>query len=449
MIEAVQRRIDINARNIGYSEREIQELKEPFAINSYVGETPDGYPVVVERVQHRRDKDGAGGGFNFIEYKPGAVTIEDLQRRARTKALGLGTIMSLKRWLVRVQLAQGIGENVGGAKGVLVVPEGTLPNHYNPNRDRLDPILEDYVDVQTEKGLIGIGIDRHAPDVSSGPRDMDLMANRHVMRTGDERSIAAFSGKSLENHGLAGREISTPKGLVDMLRRHMGTLGMNPLETTVAVQGAGNVGYHFAHLAQEHLGVKIVAISDKNHAVVGSADQPLRFGETITVEDREITRWNEDIHRSSNNPRALFDVPADVLVLAALPDSVTADNGVMKQLRTDTLKIILPGANNPMDEETIAYCLAHGISVLSDIDTNKGGFFGSNIEYNQGVTGNIYSEAFVLEALRKCIDEVYDEILEEAGGNPINMVDPAYRMAIKRQYERDHSGLLVPASART
>jgi len=438
MIEAVQRRIEKNAKEI-LTPREIQEFETPQEVHQYVGETDEG-PVTAVRTQHRIRGDGSGGGFKIVEV--GAdMPVDEMLRLNRAHSLGLATLMSLKGGLFELDLPGGHGNDFGGAKGEMFVPKGTLPTADNPSREKIDAILEAYVRAQAEKGAIKLGNDRHAPDMNTGPADMDLMANTLVNYTGDERARAAFSGKSLEAYGLAGREIATSQGLVFMLENQLQLLERDPQKTTVAVQGSGNVGYHFARLATEQLGVKILGISDRFVAVEGTADAPIIVDETVKFENRAIAAWNEDVHRVSTRPDDLLEMDVDVLVFAAAPDTITKEKNNKHVVKAP---ILLQGANSPFDEDAFRYYLKQGKFLTADIDANKAGLVGSNIEYNQGMTGSLWTERMVIGALKNVMDTSFKKVLAEADDEH-NLVDPAFRVAIKSEYEKDHSGLFVPS----
>lgn len=431
MIEAVQRRIETNAQRL-FTAEEIDELYEPQRVNEYARITEMG-PIVAARTQHRMGEDGSGGGFKIVETE-GGLSVVEMVRRTREQSLGLGTLMTLKGDLVHLDLPDGHGNDFGGAKGVMMVPEGMLSN-----RKAMNTVLGDYVAEQHGKGALGIRIDRHAPDMNTGAQDMDHMAKTLRKITGDERSIAAFSGKSIEAGGLEGREIATAQGLVFTLAKHLETLGMNPADSTVAVQGSGNVGYHFARLAAEQLGVKIVGISDRNRAVVTDRAHPIRMDDTVRFENRMISSWDEDQHGSFANPDDLLGMEVDILVFAAAPDTITEAKGNKQQLKA---KVILQGANNPMDGEAIDYLIDNRVSVVADVLGNAGGFVASNFEYNQGMTGIHWTERMAIAALQRVMEDAYDRVRDEAD-NVYDFTNPAFSVALKRRYERDHSGLYL------
>jgi glutamate dehydrogenase/leucine dehydrogenase len=412
--------------------KEIEELNQPAAVHHFVNN--EGNAAIV-RVQHRIGEDGSGGGLKMLEMEPGK-TIDEALASAFTKAAALATAMENKASVINLTLPNGIGEDVGGAKGVAYVPAGTLGS-----REQRDAILSEYVQTQAAKGVLGVKIDRHAPDMNTGPEDMNVMGRTLEEVTQDKMAIAAFSGKSIEHGGLRGREIATSQGMVYTLQKHLETLGLNPRSTTVAVQGAGNVGYHFARLASEYLGVKIVGISDKDKAIMADANAPILVDETITFANRGIHTWNEELHQRHNNPDDLLGMPVDVLVFAAAPNTVTEEKSNKEQLKA---KIHLYGSNNPVDSEGIDYYLKNGVSILPDILSNAGGFAASNMEYNQNINGVTWEEGMVLGALKKIMHDAYDRVLSEAR-DPRNMVDPAFDVAVKVRHNRYKSELLVPS----
>jgi len=436
MIEAVQDRIQRNAQNI-LTQEEIVRLEEPAHVHEYVGESSQGIVTAV-RTQHRLGADGSGGGFKRVEVGPDSLSLDQMLRLNRQHSLGLGTLMTLKGNLTVLDLPGGFGNDFGGAKGEMYIPANLSP-------DEKDDILRDYVATQYGAGALGLGIDRHAPDMNTDKHEMDVMAQTLVDITQNEKARAAFSGKSERAGGLEGRDIATGQGMVYTLGRHLEAIGRSPAGMTVVVQGAGNVGEHFTRLAQEQLGVRIVGISDKEKAIVAGTGDSLDLNQ-IEFKDKGIGSWNEDLYKKLDTPDDLLETDVDILVFAAAPDVVTEARGNKERIRAS---IILQGANNPMDSQAIDYYLANGKIVIADILANAGGFVASNYEYNQAMTGDKWTEAMVLSALERVMHDAHDRVYAEAieMGNARNMVDAAFTMAIKRQYERDHqSNLLVPVA---
>lgn len=384
--------------------------------------------VDIVRVQHRLGEDGSGGGFKIIE----GVATPDRLRAIAEQAGGLAAAMTIKGAVLDglLNLPEAKGNDFGGAKGVGLVAPGTLDS-----RERLEAMLEGYVRHQSDKGALGLGIDRHAPDMNTGDLEMDLMARILAEHTGDPSAIAAFSGKSLEAGGLPGRDIATGWGLAIIFRRHLEALGRDPRNTTVAVQGSGNVGEHFARFA-EGFGANILGMSDSYHAVAANGSGPLRIGgedPTITFANRGIARWDEDHYKTLEKPDDLLEMDVDVLVFAGPVDTVTAERGNIKKPRA---KILMKGANNPLDTEAIDYHLNEGRSIVADTLGNGAGFAASNIEYNQGISGSQWTEPEIKAKLEIVLNEAYDRVYKEGGEDPMDMVNPAFRVSAQSLAKR-------------
>src|SRR5919204_669453 len=75
----------------------------------------------------------------------------------------------------------------------------------------------------------------------------------------DDGSVRAFKGFRVQ-HNL-GREEATARGALFCLLSALKAQGRSLERTTIAVQGFGNVGSHFAKFVAE-LGATVVAISD-------------------------------------------------------------------------------------------------------------------------------------------------------------------------------------------
>lgn len=434
MIEAVQDRMYRNAQNL-LTPQELIKLEEPEDVHIYVADSPDGMVTAV-RMQHRLGRDGSGGGFKMMEVDSD-LPIEERLRRNQQHALGLATLMTLKGNLVELDLPGGFGNDFGGAKGEMYVPRGTLVSP-----EKRAAIFREYVEKQYAAGALGLGIDRHAPDMNTGPWEMDAGADRLREIIGDDRGGAAFSGKSLENGGLEGREIATGLGMVYMLENHLQTLQRNPRGMTAAVMGSGNVGYHFAKLAKELLGVEIMGISDRDRAVVGDSNRPLQLDDSIKFENRSIGWWDEDKHRQLAHPDDLLEAEVDIFVFAAAPDVVTAEKGNIGRLKAG---IILEGANSPLDNTATDYYMAEGKDIIPDILANGAGYVMSNFEYNQGQTRHKWEKSLAIATLHQVMNIAYENVHNTGVdlGDERNLKDAAFSHALKRQWEKDN-GIYVP-----
>jgi glutamate dehydrogenase (NAD(P)+) len=109
--------------------------------------------------------------------------------------------------------------------------------------------------------IIGPDKDIPAPDVGTGAREMAWIRNQYEKYHGF--NPACVTGKPVEHYGAEGREEATGRGVGILAYKLLGNLGKKPKETTVSLQGFGNVGSHAAKFLHESE-YKIVAVGDQS-----------------------------------------------------------------------------------------------------------------------------------------------------------------------------------------
>jgi glutamate dehydrogenase (NAD(P)+) len=142
----------------------------------------------------------------------------------------------------------------------------------------------------------------------------------------------------------------------------------------VVVQGLGNVGSHFARLAQDEDYASIVG--------VGEADGTLHAPDGMDI--HEVLAWKEETGSirdfpgatTLNNPRACLELDCDILVPAALENQLTADNAHRIQA-----PLIVEAANSPTTAEADAILRQRGTVLIPDIYANAGGVTVSYFEW--------------------------------------------------------------------
>src|SRR5438046_8865574 len=75
------------------------------------------------------------------------------------------------------------------------------------------------------------------------------------------------TGKPLVIGGSLGRDEATSRGLMYAVREAAKKVKLTLKGTTIAVQGFGNVGMHFARLMHDEQGSKIIAVSDSKEGI--------------------------------------------------------------------------------------------------------------------------------------------------------------------------------------
>src|ERR1700680_2309995 len=184
------------------------------------------------RVQHNTTRGPAKGGIRFHPD----TNLEEV------KALSMW--MTWKCALMNIPY--------GGAKGGVVVDPGELSHR---ELERLTRRFASEISL-----LIGPDSDIPAPDVNTNAEVMAWIMDTISMEAG--YSIpAVVTGKPLDIGGSEGRPSATGRGVTIVALEACRREGMDPHETTVAVQGFGNVGSVTANLMEE-AGFRIRAVSD-------------------------------------------------------------------------------------------------------------------------------------------------------------------------------------------
>src|SRR5213594_4004832 len=184
------------------------------------------------RVQHNINRGPAKGGIRFSPE----VSLDEVR--------ALAMWMTWKCAVVNIPF--------GGAKG------GVLCDPHKLSRAELERLSRRYA---TEISiLIGPNSDIPAPDMNTNPQIMAWMIDTFSMHQGYSVP-AVITGKPLAIGGSEGRLEATARGIQFVTREAMIDLGMDPEESSVVIQGFGNVGSISARLLHE-LGCRVVGVSD-------------------------------------------------------------------------------------------------------------------------------------------------------------------------------------------
>ena len=187
--------------------------------------------------------------------------------------------------------------------------------------------------------------------------------------------------------GIYGRREATSRGLYFVLCEacaqsdDMRALGLAPgLEgKRIVVQGLGNVGYYAAKFCREGGGAIIIAIAEREGAIMnvrGLDEEQVRQHRTATGSILGFPGAT-DIPRSTD----ALELDCDVLIPAALENQLTAENAPRIRAR-----IILKGANGPTTPEGDEILRSRGALLIPDIYANAGGVTVSYFEWPENLS---------------------------------------------------------------
>ena len=363
----------------------------------------DGHVEVFEgyRVQHNSERGPTKGG---VRYHP-SVTLDEV------KALAM-----LMTWKCAV-----IGLPYGGAKGGIVC---------DPSQMSLGEIERMTRRFTSEISIIiGPAKDIPAPDVNTNPQVMSWMMDTYSMTVG-YAVPGVVTGKPVEIGGSEGRAEATGRGVATVMMAAAERLGLHPAQSTVAIQGFGNVGSSAAKFLHGK-GFKITGVTDVGGGLFNprGLDIPALLAHVQKSADRQIKGFGGGEYMEGHDAAnaRLLALPADILAPCALENQITADNaGAVKA------KIIVEGANGPTTPEADEILAKAGVVVVPDILANAGGVTVSYFEWVQDLQANFWAEEDVNRSLDRLMMRSFQDVSDVAAREKCDLRTAAQMLAISR-----------------
>ena len=327
------------------------------------------------RVQHDSSRGPTKGG---IRYHPD---------------VNLGEVAALAMWMTwKCALAD---LPYGGAKGGVAI----APKQFSqPELQRLTRRYAAEI-----FPLIGPDKDVPAPDVGTDSQVMAWIMDTYSQQVGYSVP-GVVTGKPLSIGGSLGREEATGRGVVCVTMEALRHLKLDIRNTTVAIQGFGNVGAHTARIMQE-CGARVIAVSDVNGGLYNSngLDIPALVARYKTdgqpLRETKLGDW------LSNDE--LLQLDCSVLVPAALSEQITEHNAAKLRCR-----ILAEGANGPTTLEADRILQDRGIFIIPDILANSGGVIVSYFEWVQDLQRFFWKSTDIQERLQDIMITAFHRTLQ-------------------------------------
>ncbi|MFX1390681.1 MAG: Glu/Leu/Phe/Val dehydrogenase [Promethearchaeota archaeon] len=398
--EIAKNQIDIVGKEVGLDANLIKYLKRieralivtiPILMDDDKLEIFDGY-----RVQHSTVRGPGKGG---IRYSP-EVTLDEVK--------ALATWMTWKCSLLNLPL--------GGAKGGVCVDPRKLSNK------ELERLTRRYASEIIN--MIGPDIDIPAPDVNTNAQVMAWIMDTYSMNKG--RSVpGVVTGKPIEIGGSVGREPATGMGLFYVLEAMCEKLNIELKTQSIVIQGFGNVGGTIADLLYKE-GCQIVAISDISGGLYSSEGLDIEKLLKWTQQGKFLKDYEDKRYKLITNEE-LLTLECNILIPAALESQITGKNA-----NNIKCKIILEGANGPVNTEADKILFKKGIVVIPDILANAGGVCVSYFEYVQDIRAYFWELDRINKELKKIILRAFEEVYQISKERKINLRTAAYIIAVSR-----------------
>lgn len=309
------------------------------------------------RSVHSEHMEPVKGGIRF------SLTVEQNEVEA------LAALMTYKCALVQVPF--------GGSKGGLCIDPRAWDEH------EMEMITRRFAYELIKRDLINPSQNVPAPDMGTGEREMAWIVDQYRrMNTTDINAAACVTGKPINSGGIQGRIEATGRGVQYALQeffrndedKAMAGLTGTLKEKRVIVQGLGNVGYHAAKFVSEEDGAKVIAVIERDGAVLN----PDGLNIEVLKEHIMMTGGVKGFLSGEyiEDGASILELDCDILIPAAL-------EGVINLTNADRIKanLIIEAANGPITSGADQVLVKKGVVIIPDLYANAGGVTVSYFEW--------------------------------------------------------------------
>ena len=281
----------------------------------------------------------------------------------------LAALMTYKCSIVSVPYA--------GSKGALKID----PKKYSI--EELEHITRRFAQELDKRGLLGPGINVPAPDMGTGQRMMSWIADEYQkLHPSDINAQGCVTGKPVHFGGVEGRMEATGRGVQFGLQeffRHPDDIAKARLDGSLAgkkiiIQGLGNVGYHAAKFLREEDGALIIAILERDGAIIDEKGLNVEAVSKYKLEHGKVEGFPGS--QFVKNGSDVLEHPCDILIPAAMEGVITHKNAPRIKA-----KVIAEAANGPVTYEADQILNEKGIFIIPDAYLNAGGVTVSYFEW--------------------------------------------------------------------
>ena len=361
----------------------------PFRRDEYTEvETVIGY-----RVQHVLSMGPTKGGIRYApDVNLGEVT-------------ALSILMSWKSAIV--------GLPYGGAKGGVAIDPRPL------SRAEKQRITRRY----TAELLPVIGVDKDipAPDMGTDEQTMAWIMDTYSNFVGSPQP-GIVTGKPASLGGSITRREATGRGAVAIASAAMEKLNKKYSDSTVVVQGFGNVG-RYAALASYEMGAKVIAVNDLNGGVYN--EKGINIPELFKHLAKEKTV--KGFSGGDAFVGEILELECDVLIPAAVGGVITSSNAANIKAN-----VIVEGANSPTTLNADKMLRENNVLIIPDILANAGGVTGSYFEWVQNTQNYLWKEKDLYEKLIDVLTSAFEEVYIISEKNKCDLRTAALIKGIKR-----------------
>ena len=280
----------------------------------------------------------------------------------------------------------------GGAKGGICVDSKKLSKH------ELERLTRRYVSLIFE--YLGPHRDVLAPDMYTDAQTMAWIMDTYSQLKG-YGVPECVTGKPVEIGGSEGRKEATGRGVIHCVKQAADNMHLRLSNSSVSIQGFGNVGYEAAYAANE-LGCKVISVSDSKGGIL--CENGLNPAEVLAHKEKTGSVQGFKNCRDISNEE-LLEIQCDILMPAALENQITCKNAARIQAH-----LVVEAANGPTTPEADKTLFEKGILLIPDILCNCGGVTVSYFEWVQNLTREHWSLEEVNRKLEKKMTHAFNDV---------------------------------------
>ncbi|MEI8361243.1 MAG: Glu/Leu/Phe/Val dehydrogenase [bacterium] len=325
--------------------------------------------------------------------------------------VNIDEVMALSAWMTWKTAVVNIP--LGGGKGGVIVDVKQL------SEAELEKLSRGYIAGIYK--LIGPELDVPAPDVYTDPKIMGWMMDEFEKLTGCHQP-GVITGKPLSIGGSEARGYSTAMGAVYVLEEAIKKAKLKK-GCTVGIQGFGNAGGFMAKLLNDK-GYKLTILNDSKGTIFNK-----KGFNVLDVEKHKKLTGSVVGYKAGqfDADKTYLEYEVDVLIPAALENSITADNAALVRA-----KLIVELANGPITPEADEIIRQKNVIVVPDILANAGGVAVSYFEQVQNAYNYYWSEKEVIEKLKIVMTSAFNEAWAEKENYKTTLRMGAYASAVKK-----------------
>ncbi|MBN2789051.1 MAG: Glu/Leu/Phe/Val dehydrogenase [Candidatus Delongbacteria bacterium] len=336
----------------------------------------------------------------------------------------IDTVRALSMWMTWKTSVADIP--LGGGKG------GVICDPHNLTKREQEQICRGWVR-QIYKN-VGPFTDIPAPDVMTNPQHMLWMLDEYEIITG-KKQPGFITGKPVGMGGSLGRTEATGYGVIITIREALKKLSLKAKDTTMSIQGFGNVSQYAIELYTQ-MGGKVICVSCWDQKDEKSFSFKKESGVNLT-ELKNITDQFGGIDKARakelgydilDGDQWLFQ-EVDILIPAAIENQITEEN---VENISSKVKIIAEGANGPTTPEADKIIESKDIFLIPDFLANAGGVICSYFEQVQCNMNYFWTKDEVLGKLDQKMTYAFNSVYQFSTKNSMTMRVSANIMAIEK-----------------